>query len=98
VKITPIEPTGTQRMLVHVNHADPSLHGFEDRDEPTYPKATIARGHQLRERRMAVGLTMGDVARRLSISVAQVSDIERGRSFIEEGQDEWDAVMERGLT
>lgn len=94
MKITPVDPLGTQLGYAHVQRAD-GPHTWEQRQVPVYPSGTVARGRQLREQRARLGVTMGELARHLGVSVADVSRIERGEAFIEEGQDEWDAAIER---
>lgn len=51
-----------------------------------------ARGARLRQARESSGLSMGDVARALKVSVVLVSDVERGNEVVDE--DMWDRMWE----
>jgi len=80
-----VEPIGMRRTQAFVNrgHADdgtPIGHSFEEIDMPMYPDDARLAGRELREIRVALGLSLRDAARAIGISVAQVSDIERGRA------------------
>lgn len=75
----PVEPTGTERHRVHVQRATPRgrVCEWRDVDSPTYPPSP--EGEELRRLRVRVAdLVLREAARRLGLSPAELSGLERG--------------------
>lgn len=74
-----VEPVGTHRGTVHRNYGtrDPR-NGWYTHDMPVYPTDQREEGGRIRERRHALGLTLGAAGRAAGLTAAQVSALERG--------------------
>lgn len=94
VKITALEPISTRTSWAFVSRAD-GTSGLDQVDVPVFLDGPRIRGAELRHDRMMKDVTMGELARALDICVAQVSAVEMGEAFIEEGLHEWHAAIDR---
>lgn len=82
------ECNGDGRCFVHLNTSDPAKHGFQWIDCPRcggsklisdVEMAAIIKGRELRNVRVARKMSLREEAKRLGISVVELSRLERGR-------------------
>jgi len=85
--IRPVTPISTRRGCAFVTRKTGC--GVEEVDFPVYPASE--HGERLHRERVAAGLTLGELARRLGIGAAELSGLERGRNDTDERG--WDAVF-----
>jgi hypothetical protein len=73
VKLTPVDPIGTQRTWAFVNPG-----GLEEIEMAVYPEATRVEGERLRVARVEMGIGLREASKRLGLSAVDLSRVERG--------------------
>jgi hypothetical protein len=79
--IQKIEPIGTRKTYAHVNHADPSKHGFQWIDWPVFPPEHEVAGSRLRKARVDLDMGLREASRLLGLTPTELSGIERGEYY-----------------
>ena len=80
LRIRHVTPIATRRGCAFVTRECGC--GVEERDFPVYPNSE--RGEHLRQARVAAGIYLGELARKLGIGAAELSGLERGRNDTDE--------------